>query len=90
MSNNALAKKRWSDLSPQQRAIVGVVGLVQIALLALALADIRRRPAEQIRGSKKLWTLAAFINFVGPITYFVFGRITPVPPAPRGPNVPAA
>lgn len=68
------ARKRWSDLTPQQRAAVGVIGLIQLTLLALALFDLRRRPSEQINGNKKLWTLAVFINFVGPITYFVFGR----------------
>jgi hypothetical protein len=74
MTNQALTKKQWSDLSPQKRATISIVGLVQVALLAAALIDIRRRPAEQIKGSKKLWTLVAFINFVGPISYFVFGR----------------
>jgi hypothetical protein len=34
----------------------------------------QRRPGEQIRGSKKLWTAAAFVNFVGPLAYFAFGR----------------
>ncbi len=74
MTNRALTKRQWGDLSPQKRATVGAVGLVQFMLLAAALIDIRRRPAEQIKGSKKLWTLVAFINFIGPITYFVLGR----------------
>jgi hypothetical protein len=74
MTNRAVTKKQWSDLSPQKQATVGVVGLVQLMLLAAALIDIRRRPAEQIKGSKRLWTLVAFINFVGPIAYFVLGR----------------
>lgn len=74
MSENAVAKKSWSDLSPQKQATISVVGLIQVALLILALTDIRRRPADQISGNKKLWTLIAFINFVGPIAYFMFGR----------------
>ena len=47
-----------------------------MALLAAALADIYRRPAEEIRGSKRLWSLVAFANFmgIGPIAYFLFGR----------------
>jgi phospholipase D-like protein len=51
-------------------------GIIQLALLAAALTDIHRRPAEQINGSKWLWSAAAFINFmgIGPIAYFVFGR----------------
>ncbi len=74
MTEQAIGKKQWSDLSPQKQMTVSVVGLIQFALLVAALIDIRRRPAEQIKGSKKLWTLAAFINYVGPIAYFVFGR----------------
>jgi hypothetical protein len=38
------------------------------------LLDLRRRPSTQIRGSKRLWAAAAFVNFVGPLAYFSFGR----------------
>lgn len=73
--NNAMTKKRkWTELTPIQQATIAGVGLFQVLLLIAALVDLRRRPAAQINGNKKLWTLAAFINFVGPIAYFVFGR----------------
>ena len=66
--------KRWSDLSTgQRRAIIGA-GTAQIGLLVAALTDIRRRPARQIRGSKRLWTAVSFVNTIGPIAYFVLGR----------------
>jgi hypothetical protein len=29
---------------------------------------------EEIRGSKRVWTAIFFINFVGPVSYFLFGR----------------
>ena len=74
MTDRTVTKTQWNNLSPQKRAVIAVTGLVQIVLLVAALIDLRRRPADQIKGSKKLWTLVAFINFVGPITYFVFGR----------------
>jgi hypothetical protein len=45
---------------------------VHIGLLIAALIDLRRRPAEEIPGNKLLWTAAAFVNFIGPISYFVF------------------
>jgi hypothetical protein len=38
------------------------------------LVDIYRRPAAEIRVNKRLWVAAAFINFVGPISYFLSGR----------------
>jgi len=49
-------------------------GVVQLGLLVAALVDIHRRPATQIRGRKRLWVAVAFVNFVGPISYFLFGR----------------
>ena len=47
---------------------------VQISLLVAALADLRRRPADQLRGTKAMWTAVSFVNFVGPLAYFAFGR----------------
>jgi len=67
-------KRRWSELSGGQRAGVVAGGVVQLGLLVAALADLRRRPAEQVRGSKALWTAACFVNFVGPLAYFKLGR----------------
>lgn len=67
-------KKQWKDLSTMTRVRIAVMGFVQIALLVAALWDIRRRPAEAINGSKKMWYGLAFVNFVGPIAYFLFGR----------------
>jgi len=69
-----VAKKVWKDLSPRQKRGIVLGGTVQIGLLLAALLDIYRRPKEQIRGDKRLWSLATFVNFVGPISYFLFGR----------------
>jgi hypothetical protein len=48
--------------------------VVQEALAAATLWDLRDRPRARIRGSKKLWVAAAFVNFVGPLAYFTVGR----------------
>jgi Phospholipase_D-nuclease N-terminal len=69
-----VANKRWQDLSTGQRRGIVLSSVVQFALLSAALVDIWRRPEEKIRGSKRLWALVAFVNFVGPIAYFSFGR----------------
>jgi Phospholipase_D-nuclease N-terminal len=69
-----VANKRWSELSSGQRTGIVLSGAVQVALLIAALVDIRRRLQEEIRGDKRLWTVAAFVNYVGPISYFLFGR----------------
>ena len=67
-------KKKWSDLtSGQQRAIL-VAGCVQLSLAATAWADLARRPASEIVGSKGKWAAIIAINFVGPLAYFARGR----------------
>jgi Phospholipase_D-nuclease N-terminal len=69
-----MRKVQWSDLTAMQRRCLVLAGIVQLALLGAALFDIRRRPADQIKGSKLLWTGLSFVNFVGPLAYFLFGR----------------
>ena len=55
-------------------AVLAVVVVAQVGLFAAAQADLRRRPAGQVNGSKRLWRLATFLNFVGPVAYFARGR----------------
>jgi hypothetical protein len=71
--------KKWSDLRAGEKAPFVLRGIVQFALLVAALADIHRRPAEEINGSKWLWSAVALVNFmgIGPIAYFLFGRKRP-------------
>jgi drug/metabolite transporter (DMT)-like permease len=70
----AVANKQWSELSTGQRQGIVFSGVVQVVLLVAALTDIWRRPEEEIRGNKRMWALVSFVNFVGPIAYFAFGR----------------
>lgn len=67
-------RKKWKDMPPQARFGTLVVAAFQLTLLIAAQRDISRRPAEQIRGSKIMWRLVSFLNFVGPGSYFAFGR----------------
>lgn len=72
-----MARKRWSDLSPRNRRLIMVVGIAEGVLKIAALVDLRRRPADEVRGSKKLWATAiVLVNSVGalPSAYFLFGR----------------
>jgi hypothetical protein len=70
-----MARKRWSDMTPAQQTAVLVTASVQISLAATAWIDLARRPAAQVRGNKVAWALAIAVNFVGPISYFAFGRL---------------
>jgi hypothetical protein len=68
---------RWSDLSERSRRLIigGAVG--EAVLKTAVIIDIRRRPASQIRGSKRMWIIAAvLVNSagIGPLSYFAVGR----------------
>jgi hypothetical protein len=71
--------KKWDTLTRSQKIITivstSVSGVIQLTLMILAWRDLRRRPAEQIRGGKKwVWVLVSLMDYVGPLAYFIFGR----------------
>jgi hypothetical protein len=66
--------QRWSELSTAKRVAIVATGVVQLALHAAALVDLRRRSRHEINGSKRMWVALSFINFVGPLAYFAAGR----------------
>ncbi|MGV9827476.1 MULTISPECIES: PLDc N-terminal domain-containing protein [unclassified Gordonia (in: high G+C Gram-positive bacteria)] len=67
-------KKRFSQLPARSRAVIIFGAVLQFGLQALALRDLKRRPAGQVRGPKKAWVAASFVNFIGPIAYLALGR----------------
>ena len=67
-------RRRWNDLSRTQQRLVVAAGAVEVALTAVAMRDLVRRPAAQVRGPKALWGMAAFVQPIGPIAYMVLGR----------------
>ena len=69
--------RRWGDLSERSRKAIIATAIGEAVLKMAVLIDIRRRPASQIRGSKRMWIVAAvLVNSagVGPLSYFAFGR----------------
>ena len=67
-------KKTWKEMSPSGKAGTIITAIVQVSLLVAAQRDISRRPAGLINGPKAVWRAASFVNFIGPMGYFVFGR----------------
>jgi Phospholipase_D-nuclease N-terminal len=67
-------KKRWSDFSPRQQTAIVLGAIAELIVTTIALGDLARRPARQVRGSKLLWLLTFFVQPVGPILYFLVGR----------------
>jgi uncharacterized protein DUF5652 len=71
------ARRRWSELSERTRRWILVGAVVEGLLKLVALVDLVRRPARQVRGSKKVWATAiVLVNSVGavPLAYLLRGR----------------
>ncbi len=47
--------------------------IIQIALFLTALVHIFKHEHYRI-GNRIIWVIVIFINFIGPIAYFIFGR----------------
>jgi hypothetical protein len=71
-----MAKKTWAELSAAQRAGAVIGGALELALTAVALRDLARRPASSVRGPKALWVVACGVQPLGPLAYWFCGRIT--------------
>ena len=72
-----MPRKRWNELSIRARRILILGAAFEGILKILALIDLKRRPANEVRGSKAKWaTAVVLINSLGavPIAYFVYGR----------------
>jgi hypothetical protein len=71
--------KRWSDLSPRTRRLIVATAVAEAVLKTAVLIDLRRRPAAEIRGSKRAWVAAMLVNSAGliPLSYFAAGRRRP-------------
>ncbi len=72
-----MARRRWRDLSERSRRLIVVAGVLEGILKIAALVDLKRRPAAEIRGSKRAWASAVvLVNSLGavPVAYFLLGR----------------
>jgi hypothetical protein len=74
-----MPERRWSELNEGTRKLIIFAAVFEGLLKILALIDLKRRPASEIRGSKAKWASAVvLVNSVGavPIAYFLWGRRT--------------
>lgn len=71
-----MQRRRWSELPAGQRVAIATGAAVELVLTTVALVDLARRPADQVRGSKALWALGCFVQPVGPVAYLALGRRT--------------
>ena len=66
--------RTWADLSDRQKTALLVAMSVQVSLALTAWIDLARRPAAEVNGSKAKWAAIIGVNFVGPVSYFRWGR----------------
>jgi len=69
-----MTSRRWADLTDRQRTVVLTLASIQLSLAATAWADLATRPADQVNGRKGMWAAIIAVNFVGPLSYFRWGR----------------
>jgi hypothetical protein len=69
-----MAGKRWADLTPRQQTGILVLGSIQLSLAATAWVDLARRPAAEVNGRKAVWAMIIAINWIGPLSWFRWGR----------------
>jgi hypothetical protein len=67
-------KKTWKELNSGQKAKGALMIGIQLGLQAVALKDLKSRSAAEVNGPKAAWVAGTFVNFLGPIAYFLFGR----------------
>ncbi len=70
-------KPRWSEQSPAKRTAITVLAVLDAALRAWSLADLAKRPQEQVKGPKAVWAAAiSVVNSAGllPTAYLIWAR----------------
>ena len=54
--------------------VLAAIGVVHLTVVTLTWRDIRQRPEDQIRGSKRLWRVLSASNTAGSGAYWLAGR----------------
>jgi hypothetical protein len=54
--------------------VLAVLLAVEVIIAALTFRDLKRRPPEEIRGSKRFWRVISLVNPGNSIAYWLFGR----------------
>ncbi len=75
--------RRWHTRRVARRrpspATIAVLVVAHLVVTSVTWRDIRRRPADQIRGSKRLWRALSATNMSWSLAYLLFGRKRAVP-----------
>jgi hypothetical protein len=69
-----MQRKRWADFSPTQKICIIIGATIQFGLLVAGLWDLAHRTADEVRGDRRFWAGFMFVNWIGPMAYFCYGR----------------
>jgi hypothetical protein len=61
-------------LTAQQKKAVMVAVVLNAIIASFTWRDLRRRPANLVRGPKLLWRLWSSLNTTGSVAYWLVGR----------------
>jgi hypothetical protein len=67
-------RKQKRPLTTGEKVVLGIAAGVEFSAKVAMWRDLKKRPADQIRGPKWAWVLGSFVNTVGPVAYFGWGR----------------
>ena len=67
-------KQPWSELSPSAKTAIVVGAVAELIVTTIALRDLIRRRADEVRGPKVCWGLALFVQPIGSPLYLLVGR----------------
>jgi len=67
-------KKQWTELTPTARKAIGVGAVLELVVTSIAVRDLIRRPADEVRGWKALWFVGLFVQPIGSPLYLLIGR----------------
>ena len=67
-------RKRWSDFSPAAKSAILLGAIAEVVATTIAMRDLMRRPASEVRGRKPLWVLGFVVQPIGPLLYLCVGR----------------
>ncbi|MEJ5996766.1 PLDc N-terminal domain-containing protein [Corynebacterium sp. H130] len=74
IDRDGMTKLQWSDLDQSAKNWIIGMGIYEVLEKLVAWHFIYHTPKEKTRGSKWMWFALSFVNFVGPLSYAIFGR----------------
>ena len=67
-------RRRGMPKSRAGRVALGLATAAELTAKICMLVEVFRRPQEELRGPKWAWVMAAFVNTLGPVAWFGWGR----------------